>query len=76
VPRDSAIFGLPGKRERIVPINANHSNICRFDTSQPCDKANLELVMGSVEEKYDMAVERSKYLNPTSAPRVFGNVAR
>lgn len=62
VPISSAVFGLPGKRERVVGIDANHSDMCRFDPSQARGKSNLEMVMGSVEDKYAMAVKKSECL--------------
>jgi hypothetical protein len=43
VPKKSATFGLPGDKENIVMLNANHSNMCRFDDSQE-DQDNFKLV--------------------------------
>ncbi|PKX99644.1 ankyrin repeat domain-containing protein [Aspergillus novofumigatus IBT 16806] len=44
VPFDSAVLGLPGKRETQLRINADHSNICRFDMTVQADKDNYRKV--------------------------------
>ncbi|KAL9634210.1 MAG: hypothetical protein Q9164_004231 [Protoblastenia rupestris] len=56
----SAKFGLEGKRERILGIDADHSGMCRFDPSNQQDKDNLEKVMSSVEDLYILALEKAK----------------
>ncbi|KAK0710048.1 hypothetical protein B0T26DRAFT_755171 [Lasiosphaeria miniovina] len=44
VPRDSAVLGMPGLVETVARIDADHSNICRFDTSVPEDMNNYKKV--------------------------------
>ncbi len=56
--RESAIFGLPGDRERILGINSTHSDMCRFDPSADEDARSLKIVLSSVEDLYEDAVKR------------------
>lgn len=58
VPRESAIFGLPGDRERILGIDATHSNMCRFNPSTGEDAQSLKTVLSSVEDLYEDAVKK------------------
>ncbi|KAL4790496.1 hypothetical protein BDV19DRAFT_372146 [Aspergillus venezuelensis] len=44
VPFDSAVLGLPGQRETQLRINADHSNMCRFDMTVQLDKDNYRKV--------------------------------
>ncbi|KAL4964039.1 uncharacterized protein BDV14DRAFT_209586 [Aspergillus stella-maris] len=44
VPFDSAVLGLPGQRETQLRINADHSNMCRFDLTVQLDKDNYRKV--------------------------------
>ncbi|KAM7206365.1 hypothetical protein V8F20_002714 [Naviculisporaceae sp. PSN 640] len=60
VPRESAIFGLPGDRERILGINATHSDMCRFDPSTSEDAQSLRTVLSSVEDLYEDAVKKAQ----------------
>ncbi|OTA79757.1 hypothetical protein M434DRAFT_40981, partial [Hypoxylon sp. CO27-5] len=34
VDRKSAILGLPSSRERLIPLDADHKNICKFDNDR------------------------------------------
>lgn len=47
-PRQSAHFGMPGKQENIVPLTADHSNVCKFDESQT-DRDNYEFCRGQCQ---------------------------
>ncbi|KAF7182461.1 hypothetical protein CNMCM7691_002031 [Aspergillus felis] len=44
VPFDSAVLGLPGQRETQLRINADHSNMCRFDMTVQADRDNYRKV--------------------------------
>jgi hypothetical protein len=49
VPYDSAVMHLPGARETKLGIDADHSNMCRFDLSgDGTDSDNYELVQGNL----------------------------
>lgn len=54
---ESARFGLPGNRENIVKLNADHSGVCKFGSSQE-DQDNFKLVRSNLEDLYDNAVKR------------------
>ncbi|KAL5610838.1 hypothetical protein FOBRF1_006955 [Fusarium oxysporum] len=58
VPRESVIFGLPGDRERILGVDAKHSDICRFNPSSSEDAQSLRIVLSSVEDIYEDAVKK------------------
>ncbi|ORY68246.1 P-loop containing nucleoside triphosphate hydrolase protein, partial [Pseudomassariella vexata] len=55
VPADSARLGLPGDREHIVKLNADHRGLCKFGDSQT-DQDNLDLVRSNVKEIYKAAL--------------------
>lgn len=59
VPKRSATFGLSGTRENIVELNAEHSDLCRFDESRR-DKDNFKLVANNIQDLYEAALERSE----------------
>lgn len=44
VARSSAILGLPGNIEEVIPLQGNHSDICRFDVEIPRDRENYRAV--------------------------------
>jgi hypothetical protein len=69
VPQDSAFFGLPRDRERILPINADHSSICRFDPNNRTDADNLKRVLSSVEDLYELALKKGEFVILPSAPQ-------
>lgn len=56
VSRESSRFGLPGKRENIVKLNADHGDVCRFDDSER-DQDNLKLVRRNVKDLYNNAIK-------------------
>jgi hypothetical protein len=55
VAKESSRFGLPGDRENIVKLNADHSGICRFDESE-FDQDNFKLVRSNVKDLYKSAL--------------------
>ncbi|PMD50987.1 uncharacterized protein K444DRAFT_656527 [Hyaloscypha bicolor E] len=63
VPVDSARLGLPGNRENIVKLNADHGGVCRFGESQT-DRDNFELVSFNIREIYKNALKNCE-LNAT-----------
>jgi hypothetical protein len=40
VPRESAILGLPGGRETVIRMDADHGDVCRFDPGNETDQQN------------------------------------
>ncbi|ETS73696.1 hypothetical protein PFICI_14642 [Pestalotiopsis fici W106-1] len=56
VPRESARFGLPGDRENVVKLNADHGSVCRFGLGQT-DLDNLKLVRGNIRDVYRNALK-------------------
>lgn len=62
VPRDSSRFGnLPGDREHIVKLNANHTEVCKFGNSQN-DRDNFDLVRVNIQDLYKKALEAGETL--------------
>ncbi|OTB13320.1 hypothetical protein K445DRAFT_356051, partial [Daldinia sp. EC12] len=59
VPRRSARLNLPGDRENIVPLDADHSRICKFGLTQ-ADNDNFKLVRRNIRELYEKANESNK----------------
>jgi hypothetical protein len=49
VPYESATLGLAGHRENQVGLDANHSDMCCFDSSKQHDKDLYELVEFNVK---------------------------
>jgi hypothetical protein len=47
---------LPGDRENIVKLEADHRDVCRFDTSEH-NQHNYELVRGNVKDIYKNALK-------------------
>lgn len=59
----SARLGLPGNRENVVKLNADHRQVCKFGDSQT-DRDNLELVQSNIRDLYKNALKLRK-LNAT-----------
>ena len=59
VPKASAIFGLPGRRERVIMLNTKHIDLCHFDDSQQ-DRDNLHLVLGNINWLYEEALKKGE----------------
>ena len=55
----SAQLGLPGDRENVVKIHADHSGICKFGPSQT-DQDNLKIVQGNIRDLYKEALKLSE----------------
>ena len=55
VPRESTSFGLPGKHENVVSLQASHGGVCKFGTSQQ-DRDNFKLVQANIQDLYDSAI--------------------
>ncbi|KAI1774882.1 TPR-like protein [Hypoxylon cercidicola] len=58
VPRESARLGLPGDRENIVKLDADHHGVCKFGESQT-DQDNLKLVQANLKDLYKNALKNS-----------------
>ncbi|KAK3380656.1 hypothetical protein B0T24DRAFT_697246 [Lasiosphaeria ovina] len=56
VPGESARFGMPGDRENVVKLNADHVTICKFGPGQE-DQDNFELVLGNIKDLYSNALK-------------------
>ncbi|KAB5557932.1 hypothetical protein GE09DRAFT_93575 [Coniochaeta sp. 2T2.1] len=56
VPRESARLGLPGQRENVVKLNADHRGVCKFGPSE-ADQDNLKLVRGNMKDLYRSALK-------------------
>jgi len=61
----SARLGMPGDRENVVKLAADHSTVCKFGSSQD-DQDNLELVQSNIRDLYDAALKRSESLPPST----------
>ncbi|KGO58308.1 hypothetical protein PEX2_068180 [Penicillium expansum] len=57
VPKESSRIGLPGDRENIVKLKADHSKVCKFGQSQT-DQDNLKLVQSNIEDIYEAALKK------------------
>jgi hypothetical protein len=60
VPRDSAVFGLPGDHENQICLNATHSDMCRFNSSETKDYKNYFYVEAYVLELCVAAAAQGK----------------
>lgn len=67
MPRLSAVIGLPGDLENQVRLDADHSNLCRFDASIQKDRDNLRLVEANIEELYELV---TTHIEPIRSPSV------
>jgi len=57
VPRESARFGIPGDRENVVKLNADHSGICKFG-STVAEQDNFKLVKVNIKDIYKNALKK------------------
>ena len=65
----SAVLGLAGHRERILGIDADHSNICRFDpTRNQSERDNMDKVISNVDDLFRLAVARGESVALSSTP--------
>ncbi|PGH26622.1 hypothetical protein AJ80_01751 [Polytolypa hystricis UAMH7299] len=67
VPRDSTRLGLPGDRENIVMLEANHGDVCKFCQSE-AGQDNYILVEYNLYELYQGAL--AKFREPSAADSV------
>lgn len=72
VPRESARFGMPGDRENVVKLNANHSNVCKFGPSQT-DQDNFKLVRSNIGDLYRNALKKCEL---STLPPIIGQERR
>jgi len=56
VDKKSATLGLPGSREQQLPLEADHSEVCKFVS--PSD-SNYEMVIGNLSEMVENALKES-----------------
>ena len=56
VSRSSAVLGIPGDIENQVKIDADHSDMCRFDLSVAKDRDNYRLVQANIEDLCDLDI--------------------
>ena len=70
MPKQSAIFGLPGQRENIVRLDASHSDMCCFDGTNQRDKDNLKIVCSNLEDAYEYALKTCESVNDIYLPRL------
>ena len=79
VPRESARFGIPGDREHVVVLNANHSSVCKFSPSQT-DQDNFKLVRSNIRDLYKIVLKNSELstlsLTISQERRVFADAGR
>ncbi|KAI1172154.1 hypothetical protein F4777DRAFT_524116 [Nemania sp. FL0916] len=61
LPKESSRFGLPGDRENVVALEADHSGICRFGDTDT-DQDNLERVLGNIRDPVENAVKTNTKL--------------
>ncbi|KAI1392353.1 uncharacterized protein F4822DRAFT_436211 [Hypoxylon trugodes] len=61
VPRESARLGLPGDRENIIKLDADHIGVCKFGTSQT-DLDNLKLVRANLRDMYKEVLKKHSHL--------------
>ncbi|RSL38692.1 hypothetical protein CEP53_014656 [Fusarium sp. AF-6] len=59
VPRESTSFGLPGKHENVVSLQASHGGVCKFGTNQQ-DRDNFKLVQANIQDLYDSAIRNGE----------------
>ena len=66
VPKDSAVFGLPGERENQVKINADHSDVCRFDPALELNQDNYILVEANLRRLCESAIAQGELSGNTN----------
>ncbi|KAL7619842.1 hypothetical protein AAE478_010387 [Parahypoxylon ruwenzoriense] len=60
VNKESSILGLPGSREKQIPLDANHSNICKFSSdNDPTYKQVADNVVEMIKEAIKAYDDRS-----------------
>ncbi|KAH7175225.1 hypothetical protein EDB81DRAFT_769464 [Dactylonectria macrodidyma] len=59
VTKESATFGLAGHRETILGLDADHSNMCKFNTKLDDDRDIYECVQNNITWLYDEAMKEA-----------------
>ncbi|KAM0539953.1 hypothetical protein ACHAO7_011667 [Fusarium culmorum] len=65
VDKKSATLNLPGTREKQIAMHADHSTICKFDSS---DSPACELVLGTIADEVDRALTMVRSASSALAP--------
>jgi hypothetical protein len=55
---------MPGDRENVVKLNADHRRVCKFGPSQE-DQDNLKLVRVNIRDVYRKALKKRELLAPS-----------
>jgi hypothetical protein len=50
---------MPGDRENVVKLNADHSGVCKFGPSDE-DQDNFKLARGNIKDLYKTALKKSE----------------
>ena len=58
MPRESAQFGMPGDKEHVVKLMADHRSVCKFGPSQ-VDQDNFKIVWSNTRELYEKALKKA-----------------
>ncbi|KZL67693.1 NB-ARC domain-containing protein, partial [Colletotrichum tofieldiae] len=66
VPRESARLGIPGDRENVVRLDADHSTVCKFGGTQS-EQDNFKRVRSNIKDMYKKALQQSE-LNAVTIP--------
>ena len=61
VPKESARLGMPGDRENVVKLNADHGGVCKFGPSED-EQDNLKLVRANIKDLFQSALKRGEFL--------------
>lgn len=72
MPRESARFDMPGDRENVVKLNADHSGVYKFGPSQT-DQDNFKLVRSNIRDLYKNALKNCEL---TTIPSIIGREGR
>lgn len=63
---------MPGDREKVVTLDADHSTVCKFGTDES-DQDNLKLVQRNIKDMYEKALKSSEsFAIPSLVPAKVG----
>ena len=65
MPQSSALIGLPGDNENQLKLQAEHSNMCRFNPDSLLDQKNYKLVEINVLELCKDALQIGEKSHPS-----------
>ena len=74
MPPESARFGIPGDRENIVMLNADHSSVSKFGESQT-DQDNFKLVRSNIKDIYKNALKNCELIAISTTVNQEGRVS-